>query len=142
VRGRQHGCRGVQAGKRFEEQTGERWCRNKINAMNMPPQHSKLIHLVGVPGRESAKMLEVEEHPEDDGYLHERHQQYGQHAHVQLLVHLALFECDTLHSELVPGLVCLLEFNQTRLVRCKRGGVADLLDRERGVAGARRAHPR
>jgi hypothetical protein len=80
-------------------------------------------------------MLDAEEHPERSGYLHERHQQHGQHAHARLLVHLALLECNTLHRELIPGLVrlvkLLLEPDQTWLVRCKHGTVAELLDRER-----------
>ena len=96
--------------------------------------------------RESAQTLDAEEHPERDGQLHERHQQHGQHAHTRLLVHLALPECDALHRELIPGLVRLvelvLELHQTRLVRCERGRVVELLDGEREQYQARedRAH--
>ena len=45
-----------------------------------------------------------------------------------------VIECDTLHGKLVPG-VHLVEaalwLDQTRLVRCERGRVMELLDRER-----------
>ena len=72
-------------------------------------------------------MLDTEEHPERDRYLHEQHQRHGQHAHARLLVHLALLECDTLYNKLVPGsLVCpylvehLLELNKVQLVQSLR----------------------
>ena len=52
-----------------------------------------------------------------------------------LLVRLALLECDALHCTFVSGLVCLveplLELDLTRLARCERGRVAELLDIER-----------
>ena len=41
-------------------------------------------------------MLDTEKNPERDRYLHKRYQRHGQHAHAQLLVHLALLECGTL----------------------------------------------
>ena len=100
-------------------------------------------------------MPDAEKHPERDGRLHELHQQHhdGQHAYARLLVHLTLLECDTLHREVVPGLVCLAELlglDQARLARslqCERGRVAErLFDGEREqytvVSGARREHPR
>ena len=37
--------------------------------------------------------------------LHEKHQQHGQHAHAQLLVHLALLQRDALHPKLSPVLI-------------------------------------
>ena len=85
--------------------------------------------------REGAKFLDAKEHPECHGQLHEWHQQHGQHAHAGLFVHTALLQRNALHAKLVPRLVrpveLLLEFEQPRLVRCERGRVAQLLDRER-----------
>ena len=99
-------------------------------------------------------MLDTEENPKRDRYLHERYQRHGQHAHARLLVHLALLECDTLTrctTSLSPAAlyaVCphlvelLLELNKVQLVRslrcdsCDRGRVTELLDRERACDGA------
>lgn len=84
--------------------------------------------------REGAQMLEAEEHPERDGKLRERHQQHRQHAHARLFIYAPLLERNTLHRELVPGLVrhieLLLERDKLRLVRREGGRVAELLDRE------------
>ena len=89
--------------------------------------------LVGIREKKGAYMSGSEEHSKRDENLHKTASTTWETCSRTSHHTPCLFECDTLHGELVPGLIRLIELflgpDQTRLVQCEAASAE--LHRER-----------